>query len=244
VIPDWLHVVSIASLLLRALCFVVILTDIIRHPQHMGIMNVVWPVTALFGTIWVTWQYVRYGRLGRDKLARAAMDRGEPMPSLARTPFPIMVANGALHCGSGCMLGDICAEWLVFLAPSVAVFFGWHWLFGREIFAAWVVDFVFAYAFGVVFQYFSIKPMRDLTPGKAIWAAIKADTLSLTSWQIGMYGFMAFANFYVFHRVLGTTMQTDTPEFWFAMQIAMLCGFATAYPMNWLLIRTGVKEKM
>jgi hypothetical protein len=244
VIPDWLHVVSIASLLLRALCFVVILTDIIRHPQHMGIMNVVWPVTALFGTIWVTWQYVRYGRLGRDNLARAAMDRGEPMPSLARTPFPIMVANGALHCGSGCMLGDICAEWLVFLAPSVAVFFGWHWLFGREIFAAWVVDFVFAYAFGVVFQYFSIKPMRDLTPGKAIWAAIKADTLSLTSWQIGMYGFMAFANFYVFHRVLGTTMQTDTPEFWFAMQIAMLCGFATAYPMNWLLIRTGVKEKM
>jgi hypothetical protein len=39
-------------------------------------------------------------------------------------------------------------------------------------------------------------------------------------------------------------MSTDTPEFWFMMQIAMLCGFATAYPMNWLLTRTGVKEKM
>ena len=45
-------------------------------------------------------------------------------------------------------------------------------------------------------------------------------------------------------RFLGVTLRTDTPEFWFAMQIAMLCGFATAYPMNWLLIRTGIKEKM
>jgi hypothetical protein len=28
------------------------------------------------------------------------------------------------------------------------------------------------------------------------------------------------------------------------MQIAMLCGFVTAYPVNWWLIRTGVKELM
>ena len=237
-------ILAIGSLLLGAFCFVVILADIVRHPQHMGIMNVVWPVTALFGTVWVAWQHVRYGRLARDSIARAAMDRGEPMPSMAQTPFPIMVANCALHCGSGCMLGDICAEWLVFLVPSVAVFFGWHWLFGPEMFAAWVADFLFAYTFSVVFQYFSIKPMCDLSPGAAIWAAIKADTLSLTSWQIGMYGFMAFAKSYLFQHVLGVAMRTDTPEFWFMMQIAMLCGFATAYPMNWMLIRTGVKEAM
>jgi len=28
------------------------------------------------------------------------------------------------------------------------------------------------------------------------------------------------------------------------MQIAMLCGFATCYPVNWWLIRTGIKERM
>jgi Domain of unknown function (DUF4396) len=28
------------------------------------------------------------------------------------------------------------------------------------------------------------------------------------------------------------------------MQIAMTCGFATAYPVNWGLIRRGIKEKM
>ena len=184
-IPAWLHVVSIISLLLGALCLVVILTDVVRHPQHMGIMNVVWPVTAPFGTLWVTWQYVRYGRLAQDAAARSAMDRGEKVPSMTETPFPTIVANGALHCGSGCMLGDICTEWLVLFVPSAAVLFGWHLLFGSEIFAAWVVDFMFAYAFGVVFHYFSIQPMRDLSHGAAIWAAIKADTLSLTPGRSG-----------------------------------------------------------
>jgi len=28
------------------------------------------------------------------------------------------------------------------------------------------------------------------------------------------------------------------------MQIAMLCGFVTSYPVNWWLLRSGVKEKM
>jgi hypothetical protein len=32
--------------------------------------------------------------------------------------------------------------------------------------------------------------------------------------------------------------------FWFAMQIAMLGGFATSYPVSWVLIRAGWKEQM
>jgi len=35
-IPVWLHALSIASLLLGALCAVVIAADLVRHPQHMG----------------------------------------------------------------------------------------------------------------------------------------------------------------------------------------------------------------
>ena len=38
--------------------------------------------------------------------------------------------------------------------------------------------------------------------------------------------------------------EVPTPEFWFLMQIAMLGGFVTAYPVNWWLIRAGLKEKM
>lgn len=28
------------------------------------------------------------------------------------------------------------------------------------------------------------------------------------------------------------------------MQISMVCGFITAYPMNWWLIRIGIKSAM
>ena len=44
--------------------------------------------------------------------------------------------------------------------------------------------------------------------------------------------------------LIRATPEVATPEFWFAMQIAMLAGFATAFPTNWWLIRKGLKEKM
>lgn len=226
-IPPWLHALSIASLLIGALCAVVIAADLMRHTQRMWIMNLVWPITALFGSIWIVWQYFTYGRA-----------------TAGESPFPIAVANGTLHCGAGCTLGDICAEWLVFFAPTVAIWFGWRSLFAEKIFAVWIIAYLFAYAFGIVFQYFSIAPMRGLSFRDGIITAAKADTLSLTAWQIGMYGFMALAFFIIFRNGLGIHLATDTVEFWFMMQIAMLCGFATAYPVNWRLIRTGVKERM
>jgi hypothetical protein len=228
-VPAWLHDLSVAYLLLGGLCATVISADEPRHPQHMWIMNVVWPITALFGTVWVLWQYFAYGR--------SATHRGE-------TPFAVMVANGALHCGSGCTLGDICAEWLLFAFPAIAVAFGWHGLFADKLFAGWIVDYILAYAFGIVFQYFTIAPMRGLSFGRGLLAAVKADTLSLTAWQIGMYGWMAIAHFAIFRAGLGVTLETDTVEFWFMMQIAMLCGVATAYPVNWWLLRAGFKERM
>jgi hypothetical protein len=227
-IPLWLHALSIASLLIGAVCFTLIMIDILRHPQRMAIMNLVWPVTALFGGVLVLWFYRAHGRATVQ----------------AKRNFALSVATGALHCGSGCTLGDICAEWLVVTAPAVAVAFGWHSLFDHRIFAVWVVDYLFAYAFGIVFQYFSIAPMRGLAFGPGLLAAIKADTLSLTAWQIGMYGFMAIAHFVIFPQGFGAMLHTASPEFWFMMQIAMLCGFATAYPVNWWLIRAGIKEEM
>jgi len=243
-IPAWLHDLSIAALLLGLLCAVVILVDVIRYPQHMGIMNVVWPVTALFGTVVTLLGYFTYGRLATHETAHTAMQRHEAMPSKEETPFPVMVAKGASHCGSGCTLGDILAEWLVFIVPAIAVWFGWHSLFGERMFAVWIVDYVFAFTIGIAFQYFTIKPMRDLSVGEGLVQAVKADALSLTAWQVGMYGFMAFASFYLFRHLLGARLETNSVEFWFMMQLAMICGFITAYPVNWWLIRSGIKEKM
>ena len=154
-----------------------------------------------------------------------------------------MVGKGAMHCGSGCTLGDICAEWLAFGIPALAVWFGWQTIFAEKIFAVWILDFVLAFLFGVAFQYFTIKPMRGLSPGQGLIQAVKADALSLTAWQLGMYGFMAIAHFWIFAQLLGTRLQVASFEFWFMMQIAMICGFLTAYPVNWWLISKGIKER-
>lgn len=243
-IPAWLHEVSLAYLCLGGLSGILIAIDVIRHPQQMGIMSLVWPLTALFGTAPVALLYFKYGRLASREAVRARQEaHGEPRAAQT-TPLPVMVATATLHCGGGCALGDLCAEWLVFAVPAIAAAFGWHALFSEKIFAVWIADYVFAYGFGMVFQYFTIAPMRGLSFGAGLVAAVKADTLSLTAWQIGMYALMAIVYFGLFRGRLGIDLRTDTPEFWFAMQVAMICGFGTSYPVNGWLVRRGVKERM
>lgn len=234
----WMHRISIVSLSLGLVCAIAIALDEWRHPQRMWIMNVVWPISALFGTVAWLWGYFRYGRL----MAAHTMDRRSK--GTRSKPFGVMVAEGASHCGAGCTLGDICAEWLAFGFPVVATWLGWRTIFAEKIFAVWILDYLFAYTFGILFQYYTIAPMRGLGPVDGLRAAIKADTLSLTAWQIGMYGFMAFAHFWLFRHWLGFELEVASFEFWFMMQIAMLFGFATSYPVNWWLLKIGLKERM
>ncbi|WP_267387416.1 DUF4396 domain-containing protein [Sphingomonas sp. GC_Shp_3] len=232
--PPWLHMLAIASLALAFSSAIVIALDELRRPQKMRIMYVVWPLTALFGSVIWLGAYYKWGRGPAD----GDFDRQ------AKPPFAAMVVKGASHCGAGCTLGDIVAEWTAFAVPAVAVWFGYGSLFANRTFAIWIPDFLLAFLFGIVFQYFTIKPMRDLSVGQGIWQAIKADIASISSWQIGMYGVMAIIQFLIFLPVFGGVAEVNSPEFWFAMQAAMIAGFATAYPVNWLLIRAGVKEAM
>lgn len=240
----WLHLLAILSLIAGIACFAIIGFDEYRDPQHMWIMNVVWPVVALFGSVVTLWAYFAYGKLAAHSKMMPAIERGETPPSKKLTPFPMMVAKGTSHCGSGCCLGDIAAEWLAFGIPAIAVWLGWKSIFSEKMFAVWILDFIFAFLIGVAFQYFTIKPMRDLSMGRGVVQALKADTLSLTAWQVGMYGFMAIAHFWIFAVILGSELKVNSVEFWFMMQIAMWCGFATAYPVNWWLVSSGIKEKM
>jgi hypothetical protein len=61
-VPDWLHLLAVVSLVLAGLCALVIAADEFRHPQKMWIMSAVWPITALyFGPIGL-WAYFAIGR--------------------------------------------------------------------------------------------------------------------------------------------------------------------------------------
>ena len=241
--PAWLQVLSAVSLVVALVCAVFIALDEVKRPQHMWIMNLVWPLTALFGSVlWLAF-YLKSGRGMTREQMQQMKAKGETM-DMDDTPMAIAVGKGASHCGAGCTLGDIIAEWLAFGVPAIAVALGWKSIFPEKMFAVWVLDYIVAFGLGVAFQYFTIKPMRDLSVKDAILQALKADAASITSWQVGMYGFMAIAQFLLFRRLYGGLAEVDTVEFWFAMQLAMLCGFATAYPVNWLLVESGVKEKM
>ena len=229
-IPGWLHALAVVVLVAWALCALVILADVLGHRQHMAIMNVVWPVTALWAGPLALWAYYRHGRKTTHRAMMAAKARGEPPPA-QRRPFGLTVALGTTHCGAGCMLGDIVAEWFVFFVPVT--------LWGEKTFGTWALDYAVAFAIGVAFQYFTIAPMKGLPPGQGVLAALKADALSLTAWQVGMYGWMALVSFVWFGDI-----EKTNPVFWFLMQVAMCCGFLTAYPANGWLIRHGVKEAM
>lgn len=160
------------------------------------------------------------------------MDGMGNMPGMKGRPRWQPVVLSTLHCGAGCTLADIVGEWFLFFVP-VAI--------GGSILAGtWVVDYLLALAFGIGFQYAAIRGMeRTLPRGEAIRRAAKADILSLTAWQAGMYGWMAVA---IFALNGGEAMPRTSFVFWFTMQVAMACGFLVALPVNILLIRAGIKK--
>jgi Domain of unknown function (DUF4396) len=220
-----LHTVSVWALILSGVSFLVIALGLFRHPQKMAIMNLVWPITALYFGPFALWTYFGFGR---EKQHATGHDRNGHHGS---KPLWQKVWIGSTHCGAGCTLGDIIAEWIVFWTGFT--------LLGSRLGASYLWDFIAAYLLGIIFQYFSIAPTRDISGWPAIWAAIKADTISLTAFEIGLFGFMFWM-----HRHFQPQLEPKQPEYWFLMQIGMIIGFFTSYPANWWLIRRGWKEAM
>jgi hypothetical protein len=214
-------------------CAAVIAADEARHPQAMGVMNVVWPVSGLYFSVFAVWAYFAVGR----KKTREAMQRVDAMEMSGEKHAPAtlaQVAVGTSHCGAGCMIADVVCEFAI-AATGIT-------LLGSVLWAEFTIDFAAAWALGIVFQYFAIRPMRkNLSVGGAILAAIKADTLSILAFQVGMYAWMALVYFKLFTAPHLTAFD---PRYWLMMQVAMICGFATSLPMNRLLIGLGLKEKM
>ncbi len=212
------------------LCAAFILYDIFvrGYRQHMWIMEEVWPITALYFGPLALWAYWRWGRPQSHQWIEEH-DQQPPEKNFAAT-----VAVGDSHCGAGCTLGDIIGS------PTVVYVLGWK-IAGFFLFAKYIVTYVLAYIFGIAFQYFSIKPMKGLSVGKGIKEALKADTLSLTAFQVGLYGWMAIMQFVLFPV---EALHPNEPAFWFLMQIGMILGFLTSYPVNWWLIKRGIKEPM
>ena len=61
------------------------------------------------------------------------------------------------------------------------------------------------------------------------------------AFEVGLFGWMA-----VMQLVLFTTPHLTPAHaaYWFLMQVGMILGFITAFPVNMWLIRRGIKEPM
>jgi hypothetical protein len=200
--------------------------------QQMGVMNVVWPLTAIYSGPLALVGYFLFGRAEkRSKSDRSEVRRkqkGHP-----KRPMWQSALLGATHCGTGCVLGDMITE-------AGLYWLGATTLLGSILYTSYVFDFILAFSIGIVFQYWAIAPMRGLTLGRGFVAAMKADILSLLAFQVGMYAWMAVYQKIIFHP----SLQANSPVFWSMMQIGMLAGLASAFPMNWILVSSGIKEAM
>ena len=247
--PGWLDLLAWTSLSLSSACSLIILVHELRHRQKMMVMNIVWPITALYLGPVALWSYFKSGsKMTQHHMQQMQQEiqaelREEQHPKIRRMRSPKdggesritreQVAVATMHCGAGCTLGDIVGEWWIFGAGlSMA---------GGALATRLRLDFVLAWAFGIVFQYFTIAPMRGLSFGKGLAAAIRADTASIVMFQAGMSGWAALSYFVIFPN---PHLYPNDALFWFMMQIGMIVGFLASYPVNMLLIKKGWKEKM
>ena len=251
-----------------AICALLVIGDIVARrgwKSMMAVMIPVWPINATYMGPITLFLYFRYGRPAKpgmgagehqhrehmghehtlapsstgdspneqdmEKQNGAMSQHGHHMHDMSGDrPMWATVAIGVSHCGAGCVLGDIVGEWLVYGTGAT--------INGQSIWAELLVDYGFALLFGIVFQYFSIAPMSGDYGPRSIVRAMKADILSLTSFEIGLFGWMVAYQVGIWDYQL----PMDSAAYWWMMQVGMLLGFGTAVPVNWWLIKKGIKE--
>ena len=231
--PEWLHVLAILFLVVAVISALVIVVDEFRRPQKMMIMNFVWPITALYWGPLALWGYFRSGLKMTKKRQQTEQKQKQTEQPKNQPPTAEQTAVADTHCGAGCTLGDIISEWGIFLLGLSFI--------GGEFGTRLVLDFVLAWTLGIVFQYLTIVPMRGLSFKQGLLEAMRADTLSIISFEIGLFGWMALT-YYVFFP--SPHLKPTESMFWFMMQVGMIIGFFTSYPVNAFLVRKGWKEKM
>jgi hypothetical protein len=105
-------------------------------------------------------------------------------------------------------------------------------------------DFLLEYAlgFGFGWAFFQAFAMRDMAGGSYV-ASLKMTVLpELLSMNLLMTG-MVLTSRFAMGNVAGGDDPTR-PQFWFIMSMALIVGFACAYPINWWLVANHMKHGM
>ncbi|HET8893660.1 MAG TPA: DUF4396 domain-containing protein [Gaiellaceae bacterium] len=232
VVPAWFELVAWSALGLGFASALVILVDIVAlgNRQHMAIMDLAFPLTALYMGPIALWAYFARGR--RMSRKRMQMHEATALDEARDSWWQVSLSDS--HCGAGCALGDVGGEWIVWASA---------WMIGSAgaLGPEYILDLLLAWIFGILFQYFVIAPLRGQIGRLApLGDAIKSDTLSVLSFEVGLFGWMALVHYVLWRPAL----PIDSSTYWFMMQIGMLLGFLTSWPVNRWLLQRGIKEPM
>jgi hypothetical protein len=221
--PTWLLILSWVAIAAASTSAAVIVVDewILRYRQPVRILEIVWPVTALYSG---PEAIAAYRKWGRPQSLRWQERHGNP-PKKPQNPSLLHLR----HCGAHCTLGAILATVTTFaIGINGAGGAGWP---------EYVADYVAALAIGVLFRY-SADSRRG---GSRAWAAIriviKADLLTVSAFELALLVWLVLMDDLVFPAVL----RPNSPVFWFILQIGLIIGFFAAWPASSWLIRRGIK---
>lgn len=102
------------------------------------------------------------------------------------------------------------------------------------------LEYVLGFGFGwTIFQALFMKNTAGGTYGKALYNTFIPELVSMNCLMAAMVPVSTIAKSYV-----PGSESPLSPEFWFIMSMALLCGFIAAYPMNWWLVSNHLKHGM
>jgi hypothetical protein len=190
--------------------------DLFTRTPEMKIMKWGWILVALY--------------TGPVALAVYWFSCREPAPGTHETfvaPLWKQSVGSTIHCLAGDATGII-------VAASITL------LLGLPMGVDTIVEYVAGFSLGLlVFQALFMKDVLGGTYGQAVRKTWLAEWLSMNAVMSGMIPIMVI----VMSRHMGA-MEPTSGRFWAVMSLACLVGAVLAYPVNWWLVKHGLKHGM
>jgi hypothetical protein len=183
------------------------------------------PVVMRWGWVLVTLY------MGPVALALYVLSDKEPRPGEHEEfvrPLWKQGVGSTVHCVAGDATGIITAAVIV---TSL----------GLPMWLDLIIEYTTGFAFGLfIFQALFMKSMFGGSYTSALRRTFVPEWLSMNTMAAGMFFVMTLL-------MMGRDMRAMTPtepQFWFVMSIAVIAGFATAYPINVWMVAKDLKHGM
>jgi Domain of unknown function (DUF4396) len=154
----------------------------------------------------------------------------EPLPGLHERYVAArwrQVLGSTMHCVAGDGLGILAGAVVGALAHM-------------PVMAEVALEYVLGFAFGwTIFQSLFMRRMAGGSYRRALSGTFVPELLSMNLLMAGMVPVMILAM-----RSVTGSRDPSAGAFWFRMSMALLVGFAAAYPMNWWLVSHHLKHGM